>query len=84
MFYPWLIVAIVVFATLAYVIGRWNDIEQDTAGLLTTSFFVSIFWPVVLAAVVVFGPFVGLYAYGVRKRNIEAEKLKAKKLELVK
>jgi chromate transport protein ChrA len=73
MFALWLIIAIVLFGVSTYCIGRFDLDGGDPAGLLWLSFICSLLWPLVLIAVVIGGPFVGLFWLGDRKR----EKLKA-------
>ncbi len=64
----WLIVAIILLAVGFYVLGRF-DFGNDTFGIFWCIFLGSLFWPMVLTAVIIFGPFVGLYVLGVRQRN---------------
>ena len=70
MFTLWLIVAIALFAISAYCIGRF--VLNDPVGSLWLCFIGSLVWPLVLAASVLAGPFIGLFWLGDRKR----EKLK--------
>ena len=74
MFWLWLIVAIVLFAVATYSIGRFDLDEGDPVGLMWLCFIGSLLWPLVLTAVIIAGPFVGLFWLGDRKR----EKLKKK------
>lgn len=74
MFSIWLIVAIVLFAVSTYCIGRFDLDEGDPVGLLWLCFIGSLLWPLVLTAVIIAGPFVGLFWLGDRRR----EKLKKK------
>jgi chromate transport protein ChrA len=76
MFTLWSIVAIVLFAVSTYCIGRFDLDGGDPVGLLWLSFIGSLLWPLVLAAVVIGGPFFGLFWLGDRKRE------KAKKAKL--
>jgi multisubunit Na+/H+ antiporter MnhC subunit len=64
----WLIVAIILLAAGLYVFGRF-DFGDDTFGLFWCVILGSLLWPLVLTAIVIFGPFVGVYALGVRHRN---------------
>ena len=77
MFWLWLIVAIVLFAVATYSIGRFDLDGGDPVGLLWLCFIGSLLWPLVLTAVIIAGPFVGLFWLGDRKR----EKLDFKKKE---
>jgi len=70
MFWLWLIFAIVLFAISTYCIGRFDN--SDPVGLFWLYFIGSLLWPLVLTAVVIAGPFFGLFWLGDRKR----EKLK--------
>ena len=69
MFWLWLIVAIVLFAVATYSIGRFDLDEGDPVGLIWLCFIVSLLWPFVLAAVIITGPFFGLFWLGDRKRQ---------------
>jgi len=72
MFWLWLIIAIVLMAIGSYVIGA-IDGPDDRVGLFWIVFIVSLLWPFVLMAVLITGPFFGLFWLGDRKR----EKIKA-------
>ena len=69
MFWLWLIVAIVLFAVFTYNIGRFDLGDGDPVGLFWISFFASLLWPLVLTAVIIVGPFYGLYWLGDRARE---------------
>ncbi len=73
MFTLWLIVAIVLFAIGTYCIGRFDIGNGDPFGPIWACVIGSLLWPFVLAAVIIAGPFIGLFWLGDRKR----EKLKA-------
>jgi hypothetical protein len=75
MFGLWLIFAILFVAIGSYVIGRLDMDLDDKIGLFWALFIGSLMWPVVLAAVIIIGPFFGLFWLGDRKR----EKLKKEK-----
>jgi chromate transport protein ChrA len=75
MFALWSIIAIVLFGVGTYSIGRFDLDGSDPAGLLWLCFIGSLLWPLVLIAIVIGGPFVGLFWLGDRKR----EKLKKEK-----
>ena len=77
MFWLWLIVAILCIAISSYVVGRLDSDHWDAdekIGLFWSIFFGALLWPAVLLAVMVVGPFWGLFWLGNRKR----EKLKEK------
>ncbi len=76
MFTLWLIIAIILFAVGSYCIGRFDPSNGDPAGVLWICFIGSLIWPVVLTAVIIGGPFIGLFWLGDRKRE------KAKKAKL--
>jgi hypothetical protein len=78
MFWLWLIVAIVLFAVSTYSIGRFDLDEGDPVGLLGVCFVGSLLWPLVLTAVIIAGPFVGLFWLGDRKRQKLEEAAKDK------
>jgi hypothetical protein len=74
MFWLWLIIAIVLIAIGSYVIGA-IDGPDDRVGLFWIVLIVSLLWPFVLAAVIITGPFFGLFWLGDRKRQkLEKEK----------
>jgi chromate transport protein ChrA len=74
MFLLWLIVAILLIAVGSYNLGR-NDYDGDVVGIFWIIFIASLLWPAVLLAVMVVGPFWGLYWLGDRKRQkLEKEK----------
>ena len=66
MFWLWLIFAIVLFAVSTYCIGRFH--QEAPVGLLLVCFLGSLGWPLVLTAVIIGGPFVGLFWLGDRNR----------------
>ena len=68
----WLIIAIIVLAVSLYALGRW-DTNEDKFSLFWAIFFGSLLWPVILAVVVIFGPFVGLYFLGEYQRQKAAK-----------
>ena len=78
MFWLWLIVAIVLFAVATYSIGRFGLDEGEPGGLLWLCFIGSLLWPLVLTAVIIAGPFVGLFWLGDRKRQKLEEAAKDK------
>ncbi len=67
MFWLWLIVAILLIAVGSYNLGR-NDYDGDVVGIFWIIFIASLLWPAVLLAVMVVGPFWGLYWLGDRAR----------------
>lgn len=76
MFFLWLIVAIVIFAIGMYKLGAADIPEYDRGGMFWVIGLGAFAWPFVVAITIVFGPFVGLYFLGARKRNArkQAEK----------
>ena len=73
MFWLWLIIAIVLFAHCTYCIGRLDPNGGDPVGLFWLCFLCSVFWPAVIVAAIIVGPFFGLFWLGNRKREkIEA------------
>jgi hypothetical protein len=75
MFWLWLIIAIVLMAVGSYVIGA-IDGPDDRVGLFWIVFIVSLLWPFVLAAVIITGPFFGLFWLGDRARGKKKAALK--------
>lgn len=74
MFWLWLIIAILLIAVGSYVLGRIDVDYDDAVGLFWAIFFGSLFWPAVLLAVMIVGPFYGFYWLGNRKREKLMEK----------
>jgi hypothetical protein len=74
----WLIVAAILMAIGLYILGRLDIWGNDTAEAFWCIFLGSLLWPLVLTAVIIFGPFVGFYVLGVRQREKKAESLKNK------
>jgi chromate transport protein ChrA len=68
MFWLWLIVAILLVAVGSYALGRW-DTNEDKVSLFWTIVIGSLLWPAVLAAVIIVGPFFGLFWLGDRRRE---------------
>jgi len=64
----WLIVTILLIAVGVYALGRW-DTNEDKVGLFWTIVIGSALWPIVLTAIIIFGPFFGLFWLGDRKRE---------------
>ena len=74
--YTWLIIAIILFATLSYMIGRENGSSEDVSGMFFTSFFAALAWPLLLAIALIIGPFYVPYKMGVNHRLKAAEQAK--------
>jgi chromate transport protein ChrA len=75
MFWLWLIVAIVFIAIGSYVNGRLDIDVDEKLGIFWMVFIGSLLWPLVLTAVIIIGPFFGLFWLGDRKREkLEKEK----------
>jgi chromate transport protein ChrA len=74
----WLIVTAILMAVGVYMLGRLDVPGNDWAGVFWCIFLGSLFWPLVLTAVIIFGPFVGFYLLGVRQREKKAESLENK------
>ena len=68
MFWLWLIVTCVLIGVGSYVIGM-IDGPDDRIGLFWVVFIGSWLWPLVLTAIIIFGPFYGLFWLGDRKRQ---------------
>jgi hypothetical protein len=69
MFWLWLIVAILIVALGSYVLGTVDRDADEKIAIFWIIFFGSLFWPAVLGALIVVGPFWGLYWLGKRKRE---------------
>ena len=72
MFWLWLIVAVLLIAVGSYNLG-WYDFDGDEVGIFWIIFFGALFWPAVLVAVMIVGPFWGLYWLGDRARQKKKE-----------
>lgn len=70
----WLIIAVIIFAVSMYLIGRYLSDENDQGAIFGAAVVVSFAWPLVVTAIIIFGPFVGLYYIGAKR----AEKTKEK------
>lgn len=68
MFWLWLIIAIVLMCVGSYVIGS-IDGPDDRVGLFWVVFIGSLLWPLVLTAIIIFGPFYGFFWLGDRARE---------------
>jgi chromate transport protein ChrA len=75
MFWLWLIFALLFIAIGSYVSGRLDIDVDEKLGIFWMVFIGSLLWPLVLTAVIIIGPFFGLFWLGDRKR----EKLKKEK-----
>jgi uncharacterized BrkB/YihY/UPF0761 family membrane protein len=75
MFWLWLIFALLFIAIGSYVSGRLDIDVDEKLGIFWMVFIGSLLWPLVLTAVIITGPFFGLFWLGDRKR----EKLKKEK-----
>lgn len=73
MFWLWLIVAVILMGVGSYVIGV-IDGPDDRIGLFWVLLFGSMLWPLVLTAIIIFGPFFGLFWLGVFAREKRKEK----------
>lgn len=69
MFWLWFIVAILLFAVGVYKLGTLNYGIDDKIGMFFGIVLASAAWPLILAAVVFFGPFFGLYWLGEQQRE---------------
>lgn len=68
----WLIIAVILFAISMFALGYLDD--NDKGALFWGAFFGSLLWPIIFTAVLIFGPFVGFYWLGERKRKQRLEK----------
>ena len=75
----WLIIAIIIFAVSMYIIGRYFSDDQDVGGFIFTATLGSVAWPLILAVVVVFGPFFGLFYLGAKRAEKAKENKNTKK-----
>jgi len=73
MFWLWLIIVCVLMGIGSYVIGV-IDGPDDRIGLFWVVFAGSLLWPLVLTAIIIFGPFYGLFWLGDRAREKRKEK----------
>ena len=75
----WLIIAIITFAVSMYIIGRHFSDDQDVGGFIFAATLGSVAWPLILAVVVVFGPFFGLFYLGAKRAEKAKENKNTKK-----
>lgn len=68
MFWLWFIITILLIAVSSYAVGRW-DTNEDRVNLFWTLVVGSALWPLVLTAVIIIGPFFGLFWLGDRRRE---------------
>lgn len=71
-FIVWAVVALIMFGLCSYAIGAENS--EDIGGLFFFAFVLSLFWPIVVALLIIFGPFYFLYKLGKKRARIEKEK----------
>ena len=72
MFWLWLIVALLIIAIGSYRVGMLDWDEDQKLNLFWCIAIGSLVWPVVLALVIIVGPFIGLYCLGDRRlRQLE-------------
>ena len=76
MFWLWLIVAILLIAVGSYFLGTLDESEDNKVGIFWMIVIGSALWPLVLTAVIIIGPFFGLFWLG--DRNREKRKAAAK------
>lgn len=69
MFWLWLIVALLIIAIGSYRVGMLDWDEDQKVNLLWCIAIGSLVWPLVLALVIIVGPFIGLYWLGDRRRR---------------
>lgn len=70
----WLFTAATIFAVCMYLIGRYLSDDYEHTASITASVIVSLVWPLVLAVIVVIGPFAGLYYLGAKRAQKAKEK----------
>ena len=69
MFWSWLMVAILIIAVGAYVLGALSWDEDVKVGVSWVILLGALLWPLALAFVIVVGPFAGLFWLGDRRRQ---------------
>lgn len=69
MFWLWSIVAILIIAIGAYVIGALSWDIDVKVGVSWAILFGALLWPLALTAVIIGGPIVGLFWLGDRRRR---------------
>lgn len=79
MFWLYLIVAASLFGFGMYKLGLVDINEDEKFGLFWVIGLISVLWPLALALIVVFGPFVGLFWLGDRKRQQREQNKKTDK-----
>lgn len=73
----WLIIAVILFAISMFALG-YLDVN-DKGALFWCALCGSLLWPIIFTTVLIFGPFVGFYWLGERKRKQRLEKEKSTK-----
>jgi hypothetical protein len=76
MFWSWLIFAILFIAVGSYVVGTLDIHVDEKLGIFWAVFIGSLLWPLVLTAVIIIGPFFGLFWLGDRAREKKKAALK--------
>jgi hypothetical protein len=79
MFWLYLIVAIALFGFGMYKLGLVELYEDEKFALFWVIGLIAMFWPIALGLIVVFGPFVGLFWLGDRKRKQREQDKKSDK-----
>lgn len=74
--FTWLIVSIIMMAFCCYIVGSTVNEKEEIFPVLFVSGAASLFWPMLLVAAIVAGPFVIPYKLGVRRKKINQEKKK--------
>ncbi len=74
----WMIISVLLFAAGSYILGTLDVNEDDEIGLMGVVFFGALLWPLILAIVILGGPFAGLYWLGQRKRKQKEKSTKNK------
>ena len=71
----WAAITVTIFGCFSYSIGRSEPShDTDLPGAFFVAAVVAIFWPVVLALIIICGPFYFPYKLGVRARENEKNK----------
>lgn len=79
MFWLYLIVAVVFLGFGMYKLGLVDIDDDDKFGLFWVIGVIAVLWPLVLTIVAIFGPFVGLFWLGDRKRKQRVQNKKTDK-----
>jgi uncharacterized BrkB/YihY/UPF0761 family membrane protein len=78
MFWLWFFVFILIVSVGAYIVGTLDWHDDERIGIAWAIGIGALFWPLALAILILFGPFVGLFLLGDRRRRRKEDSSKNK------